>query len=54
MINPAKKGWQCFTPQKSLDMEETISLFKSVLVDGKTPDLTQWKDITYEAHHGRT
>lgn len=54
MLNLAKKEWLCFTTQKPLTMEETINLFKSVLVDCKTPDLSQWKDITYEAHHGRT
>lgn len=51
---PEKHDWLCFTPKRALDMDEAIDIFKRVLVDGETPDLSTWKDITFAAHHGRT
>jgi len=44
-----KTDWQCLTPSHYLTMEETVEVFKALLVENRTPDLTSWQDMTEKA-----
>ena len=51
LISTGKKktDWKCYTPDHQLSLDDTLDVFKQLLVEDNPPDLSEWQDVTKEA-----